>query len=143
PYKHFPVPTNFKEDRWIVRAEARPGSPEVVHHIVVFVLPPGKLFNPNDPTNPVLCGTAPGDMPAILPPGMAKKVPAGARLYFQMHYTPNGKATKDHSSVGLIFAKEPPKSAVHTVPVFNAMFRIPPGADNHEVQSNFTFERDG
>ena len=143
PYKHFEVPTNFNEDRWVQRAEAKPGSPEVVHHIVVFVVPPGKFFNPNDPKNPVLCGTAPGDMPAILAPGMGKKIPAGSRLVFQMHYTPSGKPAKDRSSVGLIFAKEPPKAMVRTVPVFNAMFRIPPGAENYEVQSEFAFQRDG
>src|SRR5439155_15088955 len=39
PYQRFYVPTNFKEDRWVVRAEAKPGSPAVVHHIVIFIVP--------------------------------------------------------------------------------------------------------
>ena len=76
------------------------------------------------PTRPgsVLCGMAPGDMPLILPPGFAKKIPAGARLVFQMHYTPNGKAQTDHSSIGLIFAKKPPKHRVLTKPIHNGRF---------------------
>ena len=67
-------------------------------------------------------------MPLILEPGLAKKVPAGSKLVFQMHYTPNGKAQKDRSSVGLVFAKEPPTREVVTLPVFNYFFRIPAGA---------------
>ncbi len=143
PYQHFIVDPGFKEDRWVTRAEARPASPAVVHHIVMFVLPPGKKFFKDDPNAIVLCGTAPGDMPMILGPGEAKFVPAGARLVFQMHYTPNGTAAKDRSSVGLIFAKEPPKVEIKTIPVFNAFFRIPPGADNYRVEATFTLPKDG
>src|SRR5947209_2411445 len=125
PYQYFFVPTNFEEDKWVVRAEARVGAPEVVHHIVVFIVPPGQRFFPGNPRTPALGGTAPGDMPLMLENGMAKKVPKGSRLVFQMHYTPNGRAQKDRSSFGLIFAKEQPRLSVRTVPVFNLQFRIP------------------
>src|SRR5262249_17237107 len=74
PYQHIRVPTNFKEDRWVVAAEAKPDATAVVHHIVVFIVPPGKTFHGGNPETPVLCGTAPGDMPLILPPGSAKLV---------------------------------------------------------------------
>ncbi len=141
PYKYFSVPTNFTEDRWVERAEARPGAGEVVHHIVVFIEPPGETFNPNDPRVRVLGGTAPGDMPLILPPGYARRIPAGSRLIFQMHYTPNGRAQKDRSSIGLIFAKRPPAHEVRTVPVFNAAFFIPPGEGNYEIESTFKVRR--
>jgi len=143
PYEFFYVDPKFEEDTWIERAEARPGAPEVVHHILVFVVPPGKVFIPGSPATPVLTGMAPGESPLVLGPGMAKMVPKGSRLLFQMHYTPNGRAQKDRSSIGLIFAKEPPKKVVITQPVFNSFFRIPPGDDNHEVRASFTFDRDG
>jgi peroxiredoxin len=143
PYQHFTVETNFKEDRWVERAEARPGAPGVVHHIIVFVLPPRTRFIKDNPANITLCGTAPGDMPLILPPGTAKKIPRGATLVFQMHYTPNGRAQKDRSSIGLIFAKKPPRQEVLAVPVFNAVFRIPPGRDNFKIESWYTFRKDG
>jgi peroxiredoxin len=142
PYQHFFIDTNFKEDRWVVRAEARPDAAAVVHHIIVFVLPPGKRFFKDDPNCIVLCGTAPGDMPLLLPPGRAKKIPAGSRLVLQMHYTPNGKAVKDASSVGLVFADKEPTHEVRTVPVFNAFFRIPPGDDNFRVEASYRFDRD-
>jgi peroxiredoxin/mono/diheme cytochrome c family protein len=139
PYKYFSVETGFKEDKWVTRAEARAGAPSAVHHIVVFIQPPGQQFVPGGPGGRVLCGMAPGDMPLILPPGAAKKVPAGSRLVFQMHYTPSGTAVKDRSSVGLIFADKPPERQVVTVPVANLDLRIPPGADNHQVEADFAF----
>jgi mono/diheme cytochrome c family protein len=145
-YRYFSVPTNFKEDRWVVRAEARPGAPEVVHHILVFIVPRGEVFNPDGPGS-VLCGMAPGDMPLVLPPGFAKKLPAGARLIMQMHYTPNGKAQADVSEVGVIFAKEPPKHRVLTNPIHNRWFMarwqyIPAGAANHALEASHTFRKD-
>jgi peroxiredoxin len=142
-YQFFTIKTNFKEDRWVTRAESRPGAPEVVHHIVMFIVEPGREFIPKLGNAPVLCGTAPGDMPLVLPPGMAKKVPAGSELIFQMHYTPNGKAYKDRSSVGMIFAKEPPQYRVHTWPIHNPAFRIPPGDENFEIEATFKFKEPG
>lgn len=142
-YQFITIQTNFKEDRWVVRAEAKSGAPEVVHHIVMFIVEPGRNFISKLGNAPVLCGTAPGDMPLILPPGMAKKIPAGSELIFQMHYTPNGKAQKDQSSVGIIFAKEPPQWRVQTWPIHNERFRIPPGADNYELEASMTFKEDG
>jgi peroxiredoxin/mono/diheme cytochrome c family protein len=146
PYQYFTVDPGFKEDRWIQRAEARPGAAAVVHHIVLFIVPRGELLNPDAP-GAVLCGTAPGDMPLDLPVGLAKKVPAGARLIFQMHYTPNGKAYRDQSSVGLIFAKEPPRHRLLTKPIYNPSFltrfdKIPAGADNYKIEAEHVFTED-
>lgn len=143
PYKYFSVQTNFEQDMWVERAETKAGAPEVVHHIIVFVVPPGERFRPENPKTPALSGTAPGDMPLILPKGYAKKVPRGSRLLFQMHYTPNGKAQKDRSQVGLIFANQPPEKEVLTFPIYNIVFRIPPGAAHHRVESSMTMHQDG
>jgi len=147
PYQHYTVKTDFKEDRWVERAEARPDALDVVHHIVVLIVGPNEQLQPGTPRM-LLTGFAPGDMPTILEPGFAKKISAGASLVFQMHYTPNGKARKDQSSVGLIFAKEPPKHRVLTKPVSSRSFatraaHIPPEADNFKVESEFLFPENG
>jgi peroxiredoxin len=148
PYRYFVIDTNFDEDKWIERAEAQPGAPEVVHHIIAFVVPPLGSSEPT-PIGPpllppmiangrkatVLCGTAPGDMPTILAPGYAKRVPKKSKIVLQMHYTPNGKAQHDRSKIGLIFAKQPPRYHVQTVPILEPRFAIPPGASNHRVDS--------
>lgn len=146
PYRYFSIPTDFKEDRWVERAEARPGAPEVVHHTLVFIVARGEVFRPDGPGS-VLCGTAPGDMPLVLKPGLAKKLPAGARLVLQMHYTPNGKAQTDLSEVGVIFAKKPPKHRVLTKPIHDPWFRarwkrIPAGAGNHPMGASHKFRED-
>jgi peroxiredoxin len=142
-YQYFTVDPHLTEDKWVVEAEARAGAPEVVHHILVYVEPPGKKFVPNAPGNVVLCGVAPGDTALHMLPHTAKKLEAGSKLIFQMHYTPNGKAVKDRSTVGIVFSKEKPDWVAITVPVVNPTFKIPAGADNHKVESDWKFKRDG
>jgi hypothetical protein len=146
PYQYFVTPTNFKEDVWVEAAEARPGNRAVVHHIIVSYRDP-KLNgrqNGRGIGDGSVAGTAPGDMPLILPPGVAVRIPAGAELVWQMHYTPNGKEAKDKSQVGLIFykGKEPPKRFAQTKGAMNTNFVIPPGDSNHKVESDWLVPRD-
>jgi peroxiredoxin len=143
PYQHFTVDPGFKEDHWVVRAEARPGASEVVHHILVFIVPPGVQFWPGNPHTPVLCGTAPGDSPTVTPAGTAKRIPAGSKLVFEMHYTPNGRSQKDRSCIGLIFGKENPAHVVRTEPIANVTIEIPPGAPDYRADAWFRFQQDG
>ncbi|MDR3635215.1 MAG: redoxin domain-containing protein [Isosphaeraceae bacterium] len=130
-YVHVRVPTNFKEDMWVQAAEAVPGDRGVVHHIIVYV----DDHSGRRPGEGHLCGYAPGDMPSVYPPGVAKRVPAGSDLVFQLHYTPNGKARTDRSKVGLVFAKEPVKHEAHTYGIANHLFELKPRGDNQEVIS--------
>jgi hypothetical protein len=81
------------------------------------------------------------DAPVFLP-GMAKRIPKGSTLVFQMHYTTNGTPSSDKSKIGLIFAKEPPKREVRTGMILNPLFAIPPGAANHEIAAEGTFTED-
>jgi len=55
---------------------------------------------------------------------------------------PEGKATTDQSSVGLVFAKEPPKQRVMTLSAINETFQIPPGDPNYRVDTSFTVRHD-
>ena len=146
PYKYFTVPTNFTEDKWVRAVEVRPGTPEVVHHIIVFILKPkDRRLNHRGLWKTQLGGTAPGEDPEVFPPGCGKLVPAGSRLVFQMHYTPNGKATTDRSKIGLFFSEDEGRKAlrqVHIRAAMNPWFKIPARADDHEVRSSFTFKDD-
>lgn len=40
-YQYVIIPTNFKEDTYVQIAEARPGNPALVHHIIAFIREPG------------------------------------------------------------------------------------------------------
>ncbi|HEX4070638.1 MAG TPA: redoxin domain-containing protein [Planctomycetaceae bacterium] len=141
-YQYFRVDPGFKEDKWISAIEARPSNRAVVHHIIVFA---GRKGGLDEARRQFLVGYAPGAVPLILPPGMAKLIPAGSELVFQVHYTPNGKAGDDISECGIVFAD--PKEVRHlvrTVDAVNAGFEIPPGAENYEVDSDsFALPMDG
>jgi hypothetical protein len=142
-YKYFTIPTNFTEDKWVQASEIHAGNRGVVHHIIAFITEPGKTtvgggrggFNK-------LSGFAPGEQPKIFPPGTAKLIKAGSSLVFQMHYTPNGKATTDRSYVGLFFAKGPVHNPALTGTATNAGFVIPAGDGNYEVHSSWTAQED-
>ena len=155
-YTYEIVPTHFTEDRWVRMSEFRPGSPAHVHHAVVYIRPPdsewlrhapvGTPFTASTLTDPIekrqahettsdlLLVYAPGSSPDEWPQGMAKFVPAGSDLVFQMHYTTNGNADTDQTSIGLVFAKEPPKQRVITLQLNDHALIIPPGADDFRVE---------
>ena len=65
---------------------------------------------------------------------MAKFIPAGSDLVFQMHYITHGRATSDQTSVGIVFAKRPPAKRVLTLQLTNSGFVIPPGVDDYRVE---------
>ena len=90
----------------------------------------------------VLLVYAPGSSPDRWPNGMAKLVPAGSDLVFQMHYMARGHAAADQTEIGLIFAKQPPKQRVLTLQLTNDHFVIPPGADNFRVEARGTLPND-
>jgi peroxiredoxin len=147
-YQYFTVRTKFDEDKWIQAAEARPGNRAVVHHIIIFVLKPGKDtgFMRGKTADGIgdgfLTAYAPGELSSALRPGMAKRIPKNSVLVFQMHYTPNGVEQTDRSSVGLVFAKEPPKIEVRTRSAAQKHLAIPPGDGNYEATSSTTFDHD-
>jgi mono/diheme cytochrome c family protein len=142
PYQSFIVPTGFGEDRWVTKAEVRPGDARVVHHVLIYVRLPGKEIYQLDGTSSAFAGWVPGDMPFEHPPGMAVKIPKEADLQFEIHYTPNGKATKDRTSIGLVFAKEPPARESRMNIFAKLAIRIPAGAPHHREESTLPFRQD-
>jgi len=163
-YTYEIVPTHFTEDKWVQMAEVRPSTAGHVHHAVVYIRPPdsawlrhtpvGEPFTASmlsDPeerrqahetTSDLLLVYAPGSAPDRWADGMAKFVPAGSDLVFQMHYTTNGEAANDETSAGLVFAKGPPKQRVITLQLNNHALVIPPGADNFRVEVQGTLPND-
>jgi peroxiredoxin len=139
-YQYYQVDPGFTEDKWIQAAEARPDNRSVVHHIVAFFVPPGEKARGG---RGAMIGYAPGMPPSKFPDGAAMLVPAGSKVVFQMHYTPNGKEQNDRSYVGLKFAD--PDSVKYRMGggmAPNNFFEIPPGAENHEVHSQHVFAKD-
>jgi hypothetical protein len=153
-YQYIVIPTGFTEDKWVERAEVRPGNRGVVHHVIAFVREPGspwlKDAQPGVPfvptkqgrgmANDTIAGYAPGKIPDIWKPGQARLVKAGSDIILQMHYTSNGKEATDRSKVGIVFAKEPPKERIMTAAVGTGKFAIPPGDPNYAVNADLTLQ---
>ncbi len=163
-YTYEIVPTHFAEGRWVQMSEVRPTSRDHVHHGVVYIRPPdstwlrdapvGKPFTASDMTDPkshadalattsdMLLVYAPGSEPDRWPDGMAKYIPPGSDLVFQMHYTTNGKVAEDQTSIGVIYARQPPKQRVLTLQLTNHSFVIPAETDDYQVYRRGTLPND-
>ncbi len=142
PYRYYTIDTGFDEDKWIKVAECMPGNRGVVHHMIVFIRP-AEARSGGQESFGHLSGFAPGSRPHVFPQGMAKLIPKGYKLMFQMHYTPNGSPQKDRSAVGIKF--EDPANVTYRVATSNAMnasFVIPPNESAHLVESNTEYKRE-
>ena len=145
PYKHFTIDPGFKEDVWVEKAEARPGpgAAGVVHHVVVYILKPGqKQPFDNQGNMNILVGWAPGDLGLICPPETGLRVPKGSRLMFELHYTPNGTAVKDRSSIGIIVHKKPPKHELLMNSFMNESIIVPPREPHYRAEATMRFPAD-
>jgi hypothetical protein len=165
-YTYEIVPTGFVGDKWVQMSEVRPSSRAHVHHAVVYIRPPdskwlrgapvgvpftasnlhdeGLRHQAHSTDSDMLIVYAPGSSPDHWPDGMAKFVPADSDLVFQMHYTTNGKPGRDQSSIGIVFAKQPPKQRVLTLQLANDHdpIAIPPGAEDYRVEVHGTLPND-
>jgi copper type II ascorbate-dependent monooxygenase-like protein len=166
-YQDFNIPTNFTEDKWVQAIELRPGNRSVVHHILAFVREPGQPAEspayslvvpaPRRPASrggnappqgqrqgpdTLIATTAPGTNALIFEPGSALRIPAGATIRFQMHYTASGKAATDQSSIGLIFAKGSPAREIRTGSFYNTQMQVPAGATDQAVDCAIEFAED-
>lgn len=140
-YQYLTVDPGFTEDKWIQAAEARPGNRQVVHHIIVFFEQSGRRGGAVRDGGQV--GYAPGMQPRMFEPGEAIRVPAGSKITFQMHYTPNGSPQTDRSCVGFKFAD--PKTVIREVKgnvVGNMSFKIPPHNGDFPVVGTKKFRKD-
>jgi hypothetical protein len=84
----------------------------------------------------------PGEGSRVYPAGTAARLIAGSTLVFQMHYTTTGKPTTDRTRIGLIFAKERPKTELRGTALINGNLHIPAGAPDHRVDATMTINRD-
>jgi hypothetical protein len=163
-YTYEIVPTGFTEGKWVQMSEVRPESRANVHHAVVYIRPPGSKWLRHAPVGvpftasaltdrqerrdahwtdtDALLVYAPGSSPDRWPDGMAKFIPAGSDLVFQMHYMAMGGPARDQTSVGLIFAKQAPSQRVLTLQLTNDRFIIPPRVDDYRVEVHGTLPND-
>ncbi len=146
PYHGYRVETELPEDVWIQAAETQPGNAAVVHHVIVQAFPgAGASAAPasGDPrTVGDLGGYAPGTAPLVMPPGVGRRLPAGAVIDFQMHYTPTGRVETDRSRIGLVLASEPPRHESRTALCSTPFLWIPAGESDVRFEAELVFPRE-
>jgi len=157
-YQYVIIPTGLKEDRWVLATEVRPGNRAVMHHVITSIrepgskwmaeMQPGVIFVPPKGSRAGeldggLTGYVPGQaLPPADAPRRATLLKAGSDIVFQLHYTPNGKATTDKTKIGIIFAKEPPAQVLVGGNSAAFRFAIPPGDPHYKVEASSTVDYD-
>jgi hypothetical protein len=98
--REFVLSTGLTETKWVQSVDVAPGTASMVREAMVLV-----------DGGPVLGAWVPGHDAISAPSGAAFKLPAGAKLRFQIHYKKHyldeQNAVKDRSSIGLYFTDEP------------------------------------
>lgn len=148
-YQNVLVATKLTADKWVRGVQIVPTDKSVVHHVLVFVLPEAALQDRAvrrraaiDESRGFFAAYVPGNDAVVYPEGMAKRLPKGSVLAFQIHYTPNGTATRDQLKIGFVFGSEAPRHMVRTAAVADRRLRIPPGASNHEESAEIRLPAD-
>ena len=149
-YRHFVIPYEASEDRYVETIDVRPGNRSVVHHVIAYVDTSGnaRKLDAEDPGpgytrfgdvgfKPVsaLGGWAPGMQPIKTPRGTGRWLPKKCDIVLQVHYYRSGFEEQDRTTVGLYFSGSPHPVKAESKVVINHKFRIPAGADCHEVRA--------
>ncbi len=154
PYLYVTVPTHLTHDIWIRGVELKPTDRRVVHHIISDLVegngeaPDGEPRLMRDPSRKEigggLGGLVPGRLYGLYEEGVARRIPAGADIVLQMHYTTIGQEVVDQTEIGVVLAKEPPSKlrAGGGGQIPNLTFAIPPGDPNYEVTASQEIKSD-
>ncbi len=142
PYRYVVVDPHLEQERFVDAIEIAPTAPETTHHVMVFLLEPGQSPQQALQSTASLEGRnhfaqhVPGGRPIVLQEGRARRLAAGARFLFQLHYTPNGKAATDRTRMALRFTRQSPTHLVTARTVMNMNFVIPPHAEAATVEAS-------
>ena len=136
-YQYFSIDPKFTEDKWVDAVEIRPGNRAVVHHVLMFTGTDREIRRRFGGGARGYDGIyVPGQRVEPYPTGMAKKIKAGSRLVFQVHYTPIGTEQLDQTHVGMTFVDaDSVKYEVRTESAAEGDLKIPPNAGNHRVEA--------
>ncbi len=146
--RHFVIPTDLSEDKWVTAVEFHAGNSRVAHHAIFFTDTSGsaRRMDEADPQPGFGRGAffvnnigawAVGSQPNPLPDGVGTRLPRGADVVLQMHYHPSGRPEKDRSSLGVYFAKKPVEKQLAGLPIFGMRFIWPEGEDRIKTTGKF------
>lgn len=138
-YQYYVVLNYTGEERWVDAIEIRPSVRSIVHHANVYMAQP-EIGTIGFDAGERWAAFAPGRPPVTFPEGVARRLPRGAKLTLEIHYTPDGVEHEDHTVIGLRFARKPPRREARSIPLGTLNFAIPPHAAAHEVTATYTLK---
>jgi hypothetical protein len=140
-YQYFEIYQNQGEERWVESVEVRPGNYAAVHHADVHYLAPGM---PEPVDDIAVWGRyEPGVFGGVTyPPGVALRLAKGSKLRLEVHYTVDGVARTDQTSVAIRFAKTPPKREVANFSLGSLKIVLAPNSEE-TVVSRYTMKGNG
>jgi len=152
-YRCFPMTVNSQSDLYVRGFEVLPGNRAIVHHVLIFTdsLGTSAALDAADPGPGYTCfggagfvaglggigGWAPGAGPGVFPLGTGVRIPAGARIVMQVHYSTSlasGPLDADLTRIGL-YLSPVPLQQIAFLPVVNTQFTIPAGDPHYQVKA--------
>ena len=140
-YQYPSAPNPLGRDVWVRGIEIIPGDRAVNHHVLAGIDDPAS-------TRPMiekiggLGSYAPGRNAAPYPEDTGILLRKEASFRFQVHYTPNGKATTDVTRIGLYFYDKVPKHKLEMTLIADPSLTIPANTKAYSGSLNHVFDRD-
>lgn len=146
PYRYETVDVPLERDVFVRAVDLRPSNAAVMHHGLAWIRYPEDEGAPATEgpefTRGMLAGYVPGRTPWPFPEGTGYRIPAGARIRFQLHYTATGRAERDTPRLALYLADAPLRHELRTGAVASFDFEIPPRAEEHEESASRVLTED-
>ena len=155
-YRHFIVPYEADQDRFIEAIDVQPGNRNVVHHVIGYIDTSGKAreldaeqdgpgytrfgdvgFKPAS----VIGGWAPGSRPIKTPTGTGRWLPKKCDIVLQVHYYRTGFEERDRTRIGVYFSNAEDPVAARGGVVINKDFVVPAGDSEFTVTAEHTIEQ--
>lgn len=166
-YRCFILDHEFDEDTFIIGSDVIPDQRDIVHHVILYMIPPGDVSSVRgrdnrdegagyecfgDPGSSLaqnVAGWVPGAVSGPLSENSAIVVPAGAKLVAQMHYnTVNIGAEEDppsdqtRSLLWTLPAGQTPEFEIRVVPLANIRIEIEAGDPESSHVKEYKFPYD-
>ena len=138
-YLHFEVENPFEKDVWLSGMEIKPDNRKVVHHVILYVKKSGD--RESDGHGEFFVGWASGATPLKYDQGVAKKLPADAKLTIEMHYTTCGTEEFDQSELAFYLADGPAERVAETRRAIELDLNIPPGESEAVHSATYHFKK--
>jgi hypothetical protein len=149
-YHCFLIDPGLTSTQDLVGFNVRPGTPESVHHVLLFAIAPSALaeaqakddaepglgwtcfsgtgISSGKDAPPTIGGWVPGSGGSAFPAGTGIRLAAGTRIVMQVHYNLlAGAAFADRTTADLNYALTPVPNPALVRPIANDTFVIPPG----------------